>query len=201
VPGKLRFSDDRTPDGEAIAIADGKPGSMVHVIGSGDIDLSAIRRDVLFVPELQPVIRLLRQFQQSQIHLAVVVDEYGATQGIVTLEDVLEELVGEINDEFDQQRPRTDFAKDGESFRVSGGFPLREMREQLEDATIAEAEGVDTLGGYITQQLGRFPRPGDTIDLGAYTAHVVTVQQRRANQVLIMPKTQEQARVDGPGQA
>src|SRR5207244_12300392 len=101
VPGKLRFSDEKTPDGQAIAIADGKPGSMVHVIGSGEIDLNEVRRDILFVPALLPVPRLLRQFQTSHVHMAVVVDEYGATLGIVTLEDVIEELVGEIDDEFD----------------------------------------------------------------------------------------------------
>src|SRR5205823_5463069 len=184
----------------AIAIADGKPGSMVHVIGQGDIDLNAIRRDVLFVPELQPVTRLLRQFQNSQVHMSIVVDEYGATQGIVTLEDVLEELVGEINDEFDPQKTKTDFAHEGENFRVAGSYPLHELREQLPLAQIEQTDGVDTLGGYITQQLGRFPRPGDTIDLGHYTARVVTVQQRRANQVLITPKTQEDMRADGPGE-
>src|SRR5439155_2059043 len=100
VPGKLRFSDEKTPDGLAVAIADGLPGSQVHVIGSADIDLRKIKRDVLFVPELLLVPRLLRQFQSSRVHMAIVVDEYGATLGIVTLEDVIEEIVGEIEDEF-----------------------------------------------------------------------------------------------------
>src|SRR5205807_3140334 len=110
VPGKLRFSDEKTPDGQAIAIADGKPGSMVHVIGSGEIDLNEVRRDILFVPALLPVPRLLRQFQSSHVHMAIVVDEYGATLGIVTLEDVIEELVGDIDDEFDASKS-TDFVK------------------------------------------------------------------------------------------
>src|SRR5439155_11986165 len=90
VPGKLRFGDEKTPEGEVIAIADGKPGSMVHVIGSGEIDLREISREILFVPELTPVPKLLRQFQTSHSHMAVVVDEYGATIGVVTMEDVLE---------------------------------------------------------------------------------------------------------------
>jgi CBS domain containing-hemolysin-like protein len=122
VPGKLRFSDEKTPEGEAIAIADGKPGSAVHVIGTGHIDLNDIRRDVLFVPELLAVPKLLRQFQTSHVHMAVVVDEYGATQGIVTLEDVLEEIVGEIADEFDPQTA-ADFVMEGENFRVTGTYP------------------------------------------------------------------------------
>ena len=198
VPGKLRFSDEKTPDGMAIAIADGLPGSAVHVIGSADIDLRKIKRDVLFVPELLPVPRLLRQFQASQVHMAIVVDEYGATSGIVTLEDVIEEIVGEIEDEFDQAA-RKDFVKDGENFRVAGTFPLHELRERLALNGL-ETGDVDTIGGYIIQELKRWPRPGDTIKLGRYTAKVQTVQHRRVGQVLIMPTTQETARADGPGE-
>ena len=199
VPGKLRFSDEKTPDGLAVAIADGLPGSQVHVIGSADIDLRKSKRDVLFVPELLPVPRLLRQFQSSRVHMAIVVDEYGATLGIVTLEDVIEEIVGEIEDEFDQGAAK-DFVKDGENFRVAGTFPLHELRERLHLDSIDASGDVDTIGGYITQALSRWPRPGDTIDLGKYRAKVMTVVQRRVGQVLVMPKTQEDARADGPGE-
>ena len=199
VPGKLRFSDEKTPDGMAVAIADGLPGSQVHVIGSADIDLRKIKRDVLFVPELLPVPRLLRQFQTSHVHMAVVVDEYGATSGIVTLEDVIEEIVGEIEDEFDQAA-RSDFVKDGENFRVSGLFPLHVLRERLDLVELDAGDSVDTVGGYIVQKLNRWPRPGDTVELGRYVAKVLTVLHRRVGQVLIMPTTQEAARADGPGE-
>lgn len=199
VPGKLRFSDDKTPDGQSIAIADGKPGSMVHVIGSGEIDLNEIRRDILFVPALLPVPRLLRQFQTSHVHMAVVVDpDNGATLGIVTLEDVIEELVGEIDDEFDATK-NVDFVKDGENFRVAGSYPIRDLRDKLQLAQMDAHGEVDTVGGYITQQLGRFPRAGDAIDLGAYSIRVLGIQQRRVTQALITPKTQEAMRADGPG--
>jgi CBS domain containing-hemolysin-like protein len=199
VPGKLRFTDERDPTGALIAIADGKPGSAVHVIGSADIDLRKIKRDILFVPELTPVPMLLRQFQTSRIHLAIVVDEYGATQGIVTLEDVVEQIVGDIRDEFDPAGEKA-FVADGENYRVSGLFPLHELRERLglsEDAI--DAEGVDTVGGYIVQRLNRWPRAGDRVDLGPYVAKVVSMQNRRVNQVLLMPATQKVARADGPG--
>ncbi|MEO6435129.1 MAG: hemolysin family protein [Tepidisphaeraceae bacterium] len=198
VPGKLRFSDEKTPDGMAIAIADGLPGSAVHVIGSADIDLRKSKREVLFVPELLPVPRLLRQFQSSQVHMAVVVDEYGATSGIVTLEDVIEEIVGDIEDEFDQHS-RGDFVKDGENFHVSGSFPLHALREKLALDGV-EIGDVDTIGGYIIQKLNRWPRPGDTVALGHYLTKVQTVQHRRVGQILIMPTTQESARADGPGE-
>jgi CBS domain containing-hemolysin-like protein len=198
VPGKLRFVDERAPTGEQIAIPTGLPGSAVHVIGTGELNLDKIRRDVLFVPELTPVPKLLRQFQTSHIHMAVVVDEYGATRGIVTLEDVIEEIVGEIEDEFDPAA-NPDFVTEGENFRVSGLFPLHELREKLriQDVVIGD---VDTVGGYVIQELGRFPRPGDAVDLGEeYTVKVATVQQKRVGQVLIMPKTQDAMRADGPG--
>jgi CBS domain containing-hemolysin-like protein len=201
VAGKLRFTDDKTPDGFSIAIADGKPGSQVHVIGSADIDLMKLKRDVLFVPELLPVPRLLRQFQASHVHMAVVVDEYGATQGIVTLEDVIEQLVGEIEDEFDPQTA-TDFIREGESYRVSGLYPLHELRERLSLSDL-EDETVDTIGGYIIQQLHRWPRAGDAVPLegekGSYVARVVSLQNRRVGQVLITPQTQQTAKADGPG--
>jgi CBS domain containing-hemolysin-like protein len=198
VPGKLRFVDERTPEGELIAIPTGLPGSAVHVIGSGELNLDKIKRDVLFVPELTPVPKLLRQFQTSHIHMAVVVDEYGATRGIVTLEDVIEEIVGEIEDEFDPAANQ-DFVPEGENYRVSGLFPLHELREKLGVHDV-ELGDVDTVGGYVIQALARFPRPGDTVDFGdAYTIKVLSVQQKRVGQVLMMPKTQDAMRDDGPG--
>jgi CBS domain containing-hemolysin-like protein len=185
-PGKLRFSDQKTPAGEAIAIADGMPGSAMHVIGAGDIDLRKIKREVLFVPELTPVPRLLRQFQTRQIHLAVVVDEYGSTVGIVTLEDVLEEIVGEIEDEFDTADPKP-FVKEGDSYRVHGLYPLHELREQLKIPEEIELGDVDTIGGFIVQELKRWPRTGDVVQLGDFTVKVTAVQKNRVQQALVTP--------------
>jgi CBS domain containing-hemolysin-like protein len=202
IPGRLRFTDDKSPTGETIAIANGLPGSAVHVIGSGDIDLKKIQREILFVPELLGVPKLLRQFQSSHIHMAVVVDEYGATQGIVTLEDVIEQIVGEIEDEFDTAAT-PQFAKEGEAFRVSGRYPLHELRDKLKlpDGALGDGE-VDTIGGYLIQKLARWPRAGDTVPLGdAYNAKVVSVVNKRVTQVFITPVTQEAARADGPGEA
>jgi CBS domain containing-hemolysin-like protein len=186
VPGKLRFSDEKTPDGQAIAIADGLPGSQVHVIGSGEIDLRQIKRDALFVPPLTSVNKLLRLFQSSHVHLAIVVDEYGATMGIVTMEDVIEELVGEIDDEFDAVAAQSEFVREGDNVRVSGLYPLHALRDQLLLTNI-RTEDVDTVGGYITRSLGRLPKVGDTVPIGEYTAKVLSVTQKRAKQVLLTP--------------
>jgi CBS domain containing-hemolysin-like protein len=186
VPGKLKFMDERDPGGELIAVPSGLPGSSVHVIGSGDIDLRHIKRDILFVPEFTPVPKLLRQFQISRLHMAAVVDEYGATKGIVSMEDVLEEIVGEIDDEFDTAAPMPDFVMEGSTIRVSGLYPLHALRERIPIGAL-ESNSVDTVGGYITQELGRLPQPGDTVKIGNYTARVISVQQKRAKQVVLMP--------------
>lgn len=191
VPGKLRFSDQTTPEGHTIAIADGKPGSGVHVIGSGDLDLNVIRRDILHVPELLPVHKLLRQFQETRIHMAVLVDEYGATQGIVTLEDVIEQIVGEIDDEFDVQT--RDIVVEGNTIRVSGAFPLHELIQKLELPEELEPETVDTIGGYIAHVLGRIPRVGDQIPIGQYQAQVVGMSRR---QVALVVLTRKQTPID-----
>jgi CBS domain containing-hemolysin-like protein len=201
VPGKLRFSDEKTKAGESVFIADGLPGSAVHVIGSGDLDLKQIKRDVLFVPEMLPVSKLLRQFQSSHTHMAIVVDEYGATRGIVTLEDVIEEIVGDIQDEFDTMAPN-DFVPEGESFKVSGLFPLHELKDKLSlGGDEFESTDVDTIGGYIVQKLGRWPKPNDSLPLGEYQLRVLSVQQKRVGMVLITPQTQDAMRADGPGVA
>ena len=183
IPGRLRFIDEKSPTGEAIAIPDGLPGSAVHVIGSGDIDLRQIKREILYVPEMLPLPKLLRQFQTSHTHMAVVVDEYGATRGIVTLEDVLEELVGEIEDEFDTtSQPK--FVAEGSGYRVGGLYPIHELRDKL-GLTDGDLDDVDTLSGYVVKKLGRWPHVGDTVRLGDYELKVLSLSQKRAGQVQI----------------
>lgn len=181
VPGKLKLMDE---GGETIAIPTGLPGSQVHVIGSGEIDLRQIKRDVLFIPELLPVTKLLRQFQNSRMHLAVVVDEYGATQGIVTMEDVLEQIVGEIEDEFDTTAGAPLFAAEGENFRASGLFALHELKDKLELDGVEFGEAA-TISGFIVQELGRLPRVGDVVHMGNYLLRVQTMQGNRVGRVLI----------------
>ncbi len=183
MPGRLRLLDQRSPEGELIAVPDGAPGSAVHVIGAGAINLHAIRRDVLFLPDTVSVQQALRQFQQHHTHMAVVVDEYGATQGIVTLEDAIEEFVGEIDDEFDISAPPTLVVESGR-FRVSGLYAMRDLCERLglDDAPAADS---DTLSGYITAQLGRFPSVGDVVPLGPYAVRVVAVHRNRVRQAEI----------------
>jgi putative hemolysin len=186
--GRLRFADGRTPEGEALAIADGLPGSALHVIGAGQIDMRRIKRNVMFVPEQMPVPLLLREFQESHKHMTVVVDEYGVTQGIVTLEDVIEEMVGEIEDEFDLPSDAA-IRPEGTGYRVRGICPIHELEARLSLQELDDGEGVDTLGGYILKRLGRLPEAGDTIRVGPYEARVASVERRRIGDVLLVPVT------------
>jgi putative hemolysin len=184
--GRLRFAGPHTPDQEAVAIVDGRPGSALHVIGAGQIDMRKIKRNIMFVPEQMPVPLLLRDFQESHKHMAAVVDEYGVTQGIVTLEDVIEEMVGEIEDEFDSPGDAT-VRPEGNGYRVSGICPLHELQLRLSLHDMEDWEGIDTLGGYILKQLGRLPEAGDTVRVGPFDARVLSIERRRVGEVLLTP--------------
>jgi CBS domain containing-hemolysin-like protein len=144
-----------------------------------DADVEALRkiqRPPLFVPEAMPLGRLLREFQARRTHLAMVVDEYGGTSGLVTLEDILEELVGEIQDEFDQELPPVQQLGSG-AYLVQGSVPLDEANRQL-GLEIEDADN-DTIGGHVVKLLGRIPTVGDRVFIGPYKVLVESMAGRR----------------------
>jgi CBS domain containing-hemolysin-like protein len=147
-------------------------------------DLLKIKRDVLFVPESRPVEALQQDFQQRRLHMAVVIDEYGSTSGIVTLEDVLEELVGEIQDEFDSEPPKLEQTAEGAV--VDGQTPLSEVTDALGLEQVA-VKDTYTIGGYVNAQLGRIGRIGDTVELDGCMVKVLEMSGRRIMRVLIAP--------------
>src|SRR5260370_41813784 len=116
-------------------------------------------RPATCVPDSKPVDDLPREMQAMQTHVAIVIDEYGGTAGLVTIEDILEEIVGEIADEYDQERPPVEWLGDGHA-RVTARLSVDELAE-LFDVTI-EAEDVETVGGLLGHRLGRRPIPGPT---------------------------------------
>ena len=120
--------------------------------------VSSIMRPATFVPESKPVDELLKEMQARQIHLAIVIDEYGGTAGLVTIEDILEEIVGEITDEYDNEQPPVQWIEDGRRARVTARLPVEEL-EELFDVRI-DADDVETVGGLLAQQLGRVPIAG-----------------------------------------
>jgi CBS domain containing-hemolysin-like protein len=148
------------------------------------VDLASLKRDILFVPETQPIRVLMKQFQLRHIHMAIVVDEYGGTSGLVTLEDVIEELVGEIQDEFDEETPKYLRNTDG-SILMDGGLLIEEAEKIL--ATELSDQHNDTVGGHLLSIIGRRPRIGDTVQAGDYVARIVDMKGLRISKILFTP--------------
>jgi len=143
-----------------------------------EIDWESVRRDVLVVPESLPLPRLMRTYQDSRRHLAVVVDEYGGAEGIATLEDVLEEIVGDIHDESD--RPETEMLRrDDGTLLVQATVDLRKLSAELGIAWEPEDE-VSTVGGLVTETLERIPLVGDAITWQGYRIAVLRADRQRA---------------------
>jgi putative hemolysin len=148
-----------------------------------EIDWDVFQRDVLIVPQSAPLGQLLRTFQEQQRHLAVVVDEYGSVEGIATLEDVLEEIVGDIRDESDA--PAKDFhERDDGTLIVRATVDLRSLCLRL-DITWQPEVGVNTVGGLVTETLERIPKPGDAITWNGYRIEVVQADRRRVQGLAI----------------
>ena len=138
-----------------------------------------VRQPVL-IPPSKPADRQLRDFQSSRSHFAVVVDEYGGTAGIITIEDVLEEIVGDIRDEYDVEEPPVEHMGDGR-IRVSARLTLAELSELLH--ADFEREGISTIGGLVYEQFGRAPKQGESFQLGGYRVTVDRVERRRVQRV------------------
>ena len=153
--------------------------------GSGATDLKSLAREPLIVPESLEAQRLLAIFQKQRVHLGIVIDEYGGTSGIVTLEDVLEELTGEIQDEFDQEAPLVHALDDGR-LSVDAALPLDEMEEKL-GISEGSYEDVDTLGGLVLARLGRIALVGDVVELGGRRVEVSRVKGRRILRLTVYP--------------
>lgn len=129
-----------------------------------ELNLRTLLRPAVFVPESKRLNELLRDFRSNRNHLAIVIDEFGNTAGLITIEDVLEEIVGEIEDEFDERERETGIVTlaDG-SQRVAGDVPI----DSVNEAFVVElpVEGFDTIGGLIAHELGRVPRRGESVDV------------------------------------
>jgi putative hemolysin len=150
-----------------------------------DFDLRGRLHPPYFVPESKRADALLREFQAKKLHLAIVVDEYGGTAGLVTLEDLLEELVGEIRDEFDEEE-RLIQKVDPSTYRVSGKLPI----DELNSATGLHLpnESFDTVGGWVLDIFGRVPRRGEKTETDDVTVSVEKVERTRVVEVLVKLK-------------
>jgi CBS domain containing-hemolysin-like protein len=132
-------------------------------------DLLPVARKLIYVPQTARLEKLLQHFLERKLHLAIVVDEYGGTIGMLTLENILEELVGQIQDEFDQEKPLV-VRQDENAWELLGGLPLHDLEELVGEPLAAE--GVSTTSGWVTQRLGGFPKEGDSLMLGRFELRV-----------------------------
>ncbi|HWP99415.1 MAG TPA: hemolysin family protein [Vicinamibacterales bacterium] len=159
---------------------------LIRLDRAADSDpITPLVRPAAFVPETKRVAELLREFQRSQIQMAIVVDEYGGTAGLVTLEDLLEELVGEIRDEYDVEAEPIVEEGDG-AFTFSAKVRIEEVRERL--GIDIEARGFETVGGYLLAHLGRVPAPGETFEIDGLEVEVLEAERRRIHRVRIRRK-------------
>ena len=145
--------------------------------------LRDIMRPALFVPESQAVDDLLNELQRRRVHMAIVLDEYGGTAGLVTIEDLLEEIVGEIQDEFDEEEPMKVIVREGEAI-LDGRADIDEMGELVDPALeLEDDEEYDTVGGFVYHRIGRVPVVGDTVAVDPFKITVIKVIGRRVGKV------------------
>jgi putative hemolysin len=158
---------------------------LIHVREASDAsvlqrDLEQLIRPATFVPETKRVAELLKEFQQKQAQIAIIVDEYGGTAGLATIEDLLEEIVGEIRDEYDVETEPVVEQPDG-SYVFSGKVNFDEVRERLD--VEVEPEGFETVGGYVLTRVGRVPSAGERFELDGMEVEVLEAERRRIHRV------------------
>jgi putative hemolysin len=171
-------------DGEdVVGIAYTKDLMRCERTGEGDASVQTLLREVHFVPENKPLRQLMREMQTGKFHLALVADEYGGVSGLVTLEDCLEELVGEIVDEYDNETPNVVRLPNGE-YLVDGRMPVSELNDEL-DIDIPDDDW-DTVAGFVFNTLGRVPDIGDEIEHDGWRFITTEVEGRRIRRVRVV---------------
>ncbi|MCC7219762.1 MAG: CBS domain-containing protein [Candidatus Contendobacter sp.] len=142
-----------------------------------DFDLRALLRPAKFIPESKRLNILLKEFRSNRLHMAIVVDEYGGVAGLITIEDVLEEIVGEIDDEHDAADDSVFIRPQGEAFIIRALTPVEEFNRHFH-AELSD-ERADTIGGLVMMELGRLPKGGETVDLNRFRFQVLRADNRR----------------------
>ncbi|MCO6437670.1 MAG: HlyC/CorC family transporter [Phycisphaerae bacterium] len=159
---------------------------------SRPFQLTTVMREALFIPESKPVRELLREFQQKRVHIAVVLDEYGGTAGLVTIEDILEELVGDITDEYDTSKPAELVQVDEHTAEVDARMRVDELNDEL-DIELPDEEDFETIGGFVFSKLGRIPSVGEKVEHDNVTVRVIAADARRILRVRLEISPAEQA--------
>ena len=167
---------------------------LVALPSTAEPPITTLMRSAYFVPESKRVSELLKEMQRRQAQMAIVVDEYGGTAGLVTVEDLLEEIVGEIRDEYDVESETVVEEKDG-TFVFSGKVSVDEVMDRL--GVAIEREGFETVGGYLLSHLGRMPYVGERFEVDGLDVEVLEVERRRITKVRL--RRREPAAIEDEG--
>ena len=205
---EITFFDADAPIAECLALAEKTRYSRFPICAHGDLDrtlgvvhikdLYALRdkartaadllpaaRKLFYVPETAPLDKLLRRFLDRKLHFAVVVDEYGGTVGIVTLENAIEALIGQIQDEFDTEK--SELVQSGENtWEAAGTLALHDLEKII--GAVPHDENTTTASGWVTEKLGGFPRPGDVVEVGDFTLCVEEMDGTRVAKLKVAQK-------------
>ncbi len=154
----------------------------------GKRDITQIMRKTFYIPETKNVRDLLQEFKARKIHMAIALDEYGGTSGLVTLEDVLEEIVGEIEDEYDTPRPADIKVLENDEILVSGRTPLADLEAYME--LKLDSDQVETVGGYLCELAGRVPTVGENFSLSGHRFVIKEADPKQIRWILIHPVRQ-----------
>ena len=171
-------------------------GDLDHILGAVHVkdlfrlakeepqsfDIRGIIRDCLVIPENKPIEQILREFQQRKLQMAIVIDEWGSIEGLITIEDILEEIVGEIQDEFDEGEATIEEIGDG-VYAVDGRIPITEVNDHFH--LNLPHEDFDTIGGFVLGTLGRPPEPEDTVEADGVSLHVKSVDGPRVSMLTL----------------
>ena len=160
----------------------GQTTSSQRPARSSDVKVRHLMREVLVVPETKPLPDLLMEFKQRRRHLAVVVDEFGSTAGVITVEDILRQLVGEIEDEYDETEPA--FTAGDDSMVLEGSTNIRDLESEYH-IRLPRDEGFETLAGFVLSILQRIPAPGDNFEFEGRRYTVIDLEYLRVGAVKI----------------
>ncbi|MCH8950368.1 MAG: HlyC/CorC family transporter, partial [Chloroflexi bacterium] len=177
-----------------VGIVHAKDILKVQFDGQRPESLREVARAPYFIPEGKHIDELLTELREHRVQLAIVVDEYGGTAGLVTIEDVLEEIVGEIQDEYDSEEVTIERVTDDEAI-IDARVGLEELNELF--SLEIEGEDFDTLGGFVYHQLGRMPAPGDELQADGLNMRVLSVMGRRIKKVRVTKVAVEQEEEGG----
>ena len=165
---------------------------LLHVEGADEFRPGELMRKAFFIPETKPLRDLLHEFQENKVHIAIVLDEYGGTAGLVTIEDILEELVGEITDEYEPDEPATLQRIDEHTVEVDARMRVEEINDELE-LTLPESDDYETIGGLMFTSLGTIPPVGAELQVADVEMRVISAEARKINRIRLVCKSRRES--------